>query len=86
MKRILYRESISTRKEGQCGWWYTSIDQNAKYIFDILENYSVSCEKIEQFSDSYWRLEIKGKKKNVRAFITSIALAVAGVYNVREYS
>lgn len=86
MKRTLYIESISTRKEGQSGWWYAPVHQNAKYIFDTIEKHSVSCERVDQISDEYWRIDIKGKKKNVRAFITSLTLAVAGIYNVREYN
>ena len=86
MKRTLYIESIDTRKEGQSGWWYVPVCQNTKYIFNIIEKYSVFCERVDQINDKYWCLEIKGKKKNVRAFITSLTLAVAGVYNVREYS
>ena len=86
MKRILYIESIDRKKEGQPGWWYTSVHQNADYIFRLIEKCDVSCENIDQMSDRYWRIEIKGKKKNVRMLITNLAVAVAGVYNIREYN
>jgi hypothetical protein len=85
MKRTLYIESIKTKKEGQPGLWYAPIHQNAEYIFNLIVKSNVSCEKVDQISDQYWRIEIKGKKKNVRTFITSLTVAVAGVYNVRVY-
>ncbi len=86
MKRTIYIESISQRKEGETGWWYTPVSRNTKYIFNLFERCSVSCERVGQMSDEYWRLEIKGKRKNVRAAITNLAIALAGIYRIREYS
>lgn len=86
MKRTIYIESIESKKEGKEGLWYAPVHQNAQYIFNLLEKHSVSCKRVDQINDQYWRLEIKGKKQNVRAFITNFTLAIAGVYNVREYS
>lgn len=86
MTRTIYIDSIQTRKEGQSGWWYVPIHQNAEYIFNLIKKCNVSCERVDQIREDYWRIKIKGKKKNVRAFITSLAVAVAGVYNVREYA
>lgn len=86
MRRTVYIDSVETRKEGQSGWWYVPVHQNSKYIFDFMKKCNVSCERVEQIRDNYWRLEIKGKKKNVRAFINGLAVAGAGVYNVREYA
>lgn len=85
MKRTIYIDSIETKKEGQTGSWYVPVHQNAKYIFNLIEKCNVSCERVDQMNDQYWRIEIKGKKKNVRTFITILIVAVAGVYNVREY-
>ena len=85
MKRTVYIESIEIKKEGQSGWWYAPIHQNSEYIFNLIEKCNVSCKNVEQMSDKYWRIEIKGKKKNVRTFTTHLSVAVAGVYNVRTY-
>ena len=86
MKRTIYIESIDRRKEGESGWWYTPVHRNAEYIFDFAKKCGVSCERVDQIYENYWCLEIKGKKKNVRTFITHLAVAAAGVYNIREYA
>ena len=85
MKRTLYIESIDRKIDGQSGWWYTSVHQNAEPIFKLIEKCNVSCENVDQISERYWRIEIKDRKKNVRMLITKLAVAVAGVYNIREY-
>lgn len=85
MVRTLYIDSIKTKKEGQPGRWYVPISRNAKYIFNLAEKCNVSCERVDQMSEDYWRIEIKGKKKNVRTFIANLVVAVADIYNVREY-
>ena len=85
MRRTIYIESIERKKEGESGWWYTSVHQNAEYIFDFAKRCKVSCERVDQIRDNYWCLEIKGRKKNVRTFINNLAVAAAGVYNIREY-
>lgn len=85
MKRTIYIQSIEHTKEGESGLWYSSVNQNAQYIFNLMKNNSVSCEFIDQFNDAYWRLEIKGRKKNVRNFISVLTLATSEIYNIREY-
>ena len=85
MKRTIYIDSIDIKKDGQPGWWYTPIQQHSEYIFNLIDGCKVTCERVDQISDRYWCIEIKGKKKNVRTFITNLSIAAAGVYNVREY-
>lgn len=85
MKRTLYIDSIEIQKEEQAGRWYVPIHQNSEYIFNLLAECDVSCERVDQINEYYWCFEIKGRKKNVRTFITNFTLAVAGLYNVREY-
>lgn len=85
MQRTLYIESIMKRKEGQPGWWYTPVSENAKYIFNTLEKHSISCEKIEQYSDQEWCLEIEGNRTNMREFIKNLVIGAAGVYEICEY-
>lgn len=85
MKRTLYIESIDRKIDGQPGRWYTPIYHHSDYIFRLIEKCNVSCENVDQISDRYWHLKIKGKKKNMRLLITNLAVAVAGVYNIREY-
>lgn len=86
MRRTIYISSINTRKEGQSGWWHVPVHHNAEYIFKFMKECKVSCERVSQISEDYWRIEIKGRKKNVRVFINGLAVAAAGVYNVIEYS
>lgn len=85
MIRTLYIDSIKTKREGQSGRWYVPISRNEKYIFNLAEKCNVSCTRVDQMSEDYWCIEIKGKKKNVRTFITNLTSAVANIYNVREY-
>jgi hypothetical protein len=85
MKRTVYIESIDKKIEGQPGRWYTPTYQHSEYIFRLIEKCNVACERVEQMSDKYWRIEIRGKKKNVRTFIANLTIESAGVYNVREY-
>ena len=86
MTRTIYIESIDRRKEGESGWWYTPVHQNAEYIFNLIKKCNVSCEKVDQIRENYWRIEIKGRKKNVRTFVNNLAILAAGVYNIREYA
>lgn len=85
MKRTLYIESIDRKIDGQPGRWYNPIHQHSEYIFNLIDGCNVACERVDQIRDNYWCIEIKGKKKNVRTFITNLSIAAAGVYNVREY-
>lgn len=85
MKRTLYIESIDRKIDGQPGRWYTPIYQHSEYIFNLIDGCKVACERVEQISDKHWRIEIRGKRKNVRTFIANLAIESAGVYNVREY-
>lgn len=86
MRRTVYIDSVETRKEGQAGLWYIPVHDSAEYIFNLMKKCNVTCERVDQIRENYWCLDIKGRKKNVRVFINSLAVAAAGVYNVREYA
>ena len=83
MKRTLYIESIKRTEDGIHG--YTTIHQNAQWIFNRLKKYNITCIKIDQITDCYWRMDIKGRKQQIRDFITEFVIEAAGVYNIREF-
>ena len=85
MKRTIYIESIEYEKDGESGYWYAPVAQNAKWIFEALSRHSVSCEQIRQHSDRYWDITIKGKKKNIRVFIAEFVSEASSIYSIREY-
>lgn len=83
MKRTLYIESIKQTKDGVCG--YTTVSRNTQWIFNRLKKYNITCIQIDQMTDCYWRIDIKGRKQQVRSFITEFVFEAAGVYNIREF-
>ena len=85
MKRTIYIESIKHDIEDTDRVRYASVSQNAQWFMNTMDHYSVCCEDISQFSDSYWCITIKGKRKNVKAFISRLLVEASFIYNIRTY-
>ena len=85
MKRTIYIESIRRYDTSPNHYHYVPIHRNTEGILELFDKYKITCEKIHQYSKELWNISIKGRKKNVRAFISELMILTSGIYNIGEY-
>ena len=54
---------------GEGSYEYAPIPRNAKIIYKQLAAHSIDCIGMRQQSDECWVIRLKGKKKNIQAFV-----------------
>lgn len=85
MKKTIYLESIRFRRDDG-KYNYAPIYQNAEWLIKKIEKYNLQIIKINQYDEEYWRIDIKGKRKNVHTFMTVLVSEASQIYNIREYN
>ena len=86
MKRTIYIESIRRYDTSPNYYHYVPIHRNTEGIIELFDKYKITCEKIRQYSKEHWEIHIKGRKKNVRAFINELLVLASGIYTISEYN
>lgn len=63
---------------------YCPIPRNAKIIYEYLAKYLIECIGMKQRSDECWVIHLKGKGKNIQAFVRDFTILAGELYNIKE--
>ena len=77
-------EITSHRQYLERGYKYSPIPRNAKVIYEFLTKYSIECIGMKQRNDEHWEIRLKGKKKNIQAFVCDFTILAGELYNIKE--
>lgn len=66
------------------GYEYSPIPRNAKIIYEHLAKHFVECIGMKQRNDECWIIRLKGKKKNIQAFVRDFTILAGELYNIKE--
>ena len=69
---------------GEGRYEYAPIPRNAIIIYEHLAKCSIECIGMKQWNDEYWIIHLKGKKKNIQAFVRDFTILAGELYNIRE--
>lgn len=82
MKKTFWIESIKHFED--TSYSYTSIPQNAKWLYDVWEFHNLECTNINQSSNAMWKVTLKGRKKNIQNFIRDFSIVASKIYTLQE--
>lgn len=74
----------SHRQYLERGYEYSPIPRNAKVIYKLLIEYSIECIGMKQWTDENWEIRLRGKKKNIQAFVRDFTILAGELYNIKE--
>ena len=77
-------EITSHRQYLERGYEYSPIPRNAKVIYELLAMHSIECIGMKQRNDEFWVIRLKGKKKNIQAFVRDFTIVAGELYNIKE--
>lgn len=84
MKKAFKIESHRTYSEDGKVVSYVPISQNGKWLYELLARCSLECIGIIQYSNTEWKIRLKGRKKNIQKFIAVFTMAGSSIYALRE--
>lgn len=63
---------------------YVPISQNSKWLYELFARCSLECIGMRQYSDTYWEIRLKGRKKNIQKFVAVFTMGASSVYALDE--
>ena len=84
MKKAFKIESHRTYSEDGKVVSYVPISQNGKWLYELLARCSLECIGMIQYSNTEWKIRLKGRKKNIQKFIDVFTMAGSSIYALRE--
>ena len=82
MKKAFEIRSIDVCIDGK--HYYTPIPQNAKWFYDMWTDCGLECIGMKQFSDEWWDIRLKGKKKDIQKFVYIFSIKASTRYALSE--
>lgn len=84
MKKAFNIESYCTYSKNGKIVNYVSIPQNSKWLYELFTRYSLECIGMIQYSDTEWKIRLKGRKKNIQKFVAVFTIAASNEYALSE--
>ena len=84
MKKAFNIESHRTYSENGKIVNYVPISQNGKWLYGLFARCSLECIGMKQYSDTRWRIRLKGRRKNIQKFVAIFTMGASGEYALNE--
>lgn len=84
MKKAFNIESHRTYSEDGKIVNYVPISQNGKWLYELFEICSLECIGMKQYSNTEWKIRLKGRKKNIQKFVAGFTMVVSNIYALNE--
>lgn len=84
MKKAFDIESHRTHSENGKIVNYVPISQNGKWLYELFKICSLECIGMKQYSNTEWKIRLKGRKKNIQKFVAIFTIGASSVYTLNE--
>lgn len=84
MKKAFNIESHRTYSEDGKVVNYVPISQNGKWLYELLARCSLECIGMKQYSNTEWKIRLKGRKKNIQKFVAIFTIGASSAYRLNE--